>query len=249
LKQAATLMAVGGLDPGGQAGLAADLQVAWHLQARAMAVQTARTAQNNAQFVASWPTSDAELAQVLASLDLPTTGVVAKTGMLGSLANARRVLEFAQTHALPLVVDPVMASSSGGLLWRDDPDEVRLWLLAELLPRAICVTPNWPELAWLSGRAITTLVQAEAAQRALPCPSVLKGGHAPVAEQGVDRLWDGRILHVLPPDPGWPGPRRGTGCRFASALAIELARGHTLPHAAATAKRAVRTLALQSPVS
>jgi hydroxymethylpyrimidine/phosphomethylpyrimidine kinase len=238
-----TLIACGGLDPGGRAGLAADLQVAWLRHARALPVLTARTAQDDRRFIAAWPTPPAELALVLDGLSLPPSQTVVKTGMLGSLANAQLVRDWALGHGLPLVLDPVWASSSGGALWQEPAAEVRAWLWRELLPYATCVTPNWPELAWLCDAPIDGLAASTAAQRRLPCPSVLKGGHAVEGGLGVDRVWDGSTLTELPPAPDWPGPRRGTGCRYASALAIAVAQGHPLAIAAAQAKADVLTCA------
>lgn len=238
-----TLVACGGLDPGGRAGLAADLQVAWLRGVRALPVLTARTAQNDHRFLSAWPTPPAELAAVLDGLALPPGPVVVKTGMLGSLANAQLVRDWALRHGLPLVLDPVCASTSGGALWQESPAEVRAWLWRGLLPHATCVTPNWPELAWLCDEPIDTLEAALAAQQRLPCPSVLKGGHATEGGRGVDRVWDGTHLTELAPAPGWPGPRRGTGCRYASALAIAWAQGAALADAAAQAKADVLTCA------
>lgn len=243
---AATLVACGGLDPGGRAGLAADLQVAWLRGARGVPVLTARTAQDDARFVAAWPTPSDELTMVLASLDLPKQRVALKTGMLGSLANAKLVLDFATSNGLPLVVDPLCRSSSGGQLWHEPPELVRAWLWQDLLPRAACVTPNWPELAWLCDQTIDSLETARAVQLRLPCPSVLKGGHAVVGAQGIDSVWDGCTLTELQPSGHWPGPRRGTGCRFASALAIGLAEGLDIIEAARRAKADVLTCARRS---
>lgn len=243
---------VGGLDPGGQAGLAADVQMGAQLGALILPVCAARTWQSDAQFGGAVATLPDELQQVLACLP-PTQAV--KTGMLGNLASAAALLNWLKMQSVDVVVDPIAWSSSKGWLWQqDDPAAVRAWLVGSLLPRASAVTPNWPELAWLVGlgdgqsQPLRTLQDASDAAARLPCPVVLKGGHAPEpALVGVDWLLQGQTALQLPPHPGWTGNRRGTGCRFATALAVGLARGQSLSDAAAAAGQAVAETVTRGP--
>lgn len=136
----------------------------------------------------------------------------------------------------PVVLDPVLASSSGTRFH----DAASLDALrSELLPAGLWWTPNVPELAELTGGdprrlAGTPRLRLEAARSLLAGGAagvVVKGGHG--GENPVQDL-------VLPAsgDPVWvEHPRiadavlRGTGCRFASALAAQLARG-AAPHEA-----------------
>ncbi|MFZ4578572.1 MAG: bifunctional hydroxymethylpyrimidine kinase/phosphomethylpyrimidine kinase [Myxococcota bacterium] len=240
----------GGLDPGGQAGLAADLQACRYAGASPRVVLTARTSQNDTRFLAAWPVDAAETAAVARGLDLgpagATSGVAVKTGMLATIANARTCLEFcASSGGPPLVVDPIAHASSGGWMWPGEAEaDVLQTLRRSLLPAAAVVTPNWPELAWLAGTPLpVSPQQAEIALRTLPCAAVLKGGHAPEPWLGVDWVWDGRSLEPLAPEANWPGPTRGTGCRFATVLAVGLARGTPLRLAAREAQRAVAAMA------
>lgn len=235
---------VGGLDPGGQAGLAADIQQCARLDALALPVCAARTWQSDHYFGGAVAAGPDELRAVLASL--PAVHAV-KTGMLASLATAKALLAWLQTQPVPLVVDPIAWSSSKGWMWpAEPPTQVRDWLCSALLPSASVVTPNWPELAWLAGRgdgqsdALGTLEAAIEAAQQLPCPVVLKGGHAPEAALlGVDWLIDANGAVQLPRHPSWTGARRGTGCRFATALAVGLARGESVYEAAALAGQSV----------
>lgn len=227
---------IGGLDPGGQAGLAADLAMGQRLGARVLPVCAARTAQSDNVWHGAWLASASELAAALACLPMVQ---VAKTGMLGSTELGNVLLDWLRPLQLPLVVDPLARTSSGGWLWpTETPALVRDWLLTTLLPAATVVTPNWLELAWLSGQTpaeLATLDAALAAAQQLPCAVVLKGGHAPPPWHGRDWVVSQGQVVALPDHPRWQGERRGTGCRFATALAVHLAVGQDLPTAAAQA--------------
>ena len=246
-----TIAVFAGVDPGGKAGLAADLQTCWELGATARPVVCALTAQADATWTGAWPTPPGVLRSTIAGLDLPDAALAFKAGMLGSIENGAILLEACARRPLaPLVVDPLWRSTSGGNMWPIDGEtEVLQFLRRRLLPRATVVTPNWPELAWLSGQAtLTDVGQAEAALATLPCSAVLKGGHAPEPWFGIDWLWDGEHMTPLPAEVRWQGNVRGTGCRFATALAVGLAQGLALGKAARTAKREVAAHALaQNP--
>ena len=73
-----------------------------------------------------------------------------KTGMLFSAATIETVAAFLGDHRLPLVVDPVMGSTSGGRLLREDAVSA---LVTRLFPLAAVVTPNLHEACALAGRA------------------------------------------------------------------------------------------------
>jgi hydroxymethylpyrimidine/phosphomethylpyrimidine kinase len=153
--------------------------------------------------------------------------------MLGSAANAALLAARLARVRAPLVVDPVLAASSGlALLARDGGGPARA--LGPLLERAALATPNWPELEALAGRALGSEDEALRAARELPARAVLvKGGH----REGppVDLLVRGRRV-VRFGGRRRPGAARGTGCRLASAIAGLLARGEELEPAVRRAK-------------
>ena len=96
--------------------------------------------------------------------DLPAEGI--KIGMLGSQAAVEVVAAFLprlatpRERSVPVVLDPVLRSSSGAALLSVDALES---LRSELLPRVSVVTPNWSELEVLTGRHVTSVAEAASA--------------------------------------------------------------------------------------
>ncbi len=232
------VLVAAGLDPSGGAGLLADVEALETVGACAWTVATALTAQGPRGAMAFEPVP---ARFVLAQLDALLSGSerprAAKTGMLGSAENAEalaRAFGRRPLSRLPLVVDPVLAASSGlPILGGGRPREA----LGPLQRRDDLLTPNWPELEALVGRPLAGETQALAAARELPCRAVLvKGGHR--RGPPVDLLVRGRRIDRFA-GRRRPGTAHGTGCRLASAIAGLLARGATLEDAIRHAKRFV----------
>lgn len=233
------VLVVAGLDPSGGAGLAADAEAAEAFGAKAWLVASALTAQGPAGAKGWWPVApDVLLAQVDALLapGHERAGAV-KTGMIGSAdAAAALAVRLAEKPLarVPLVVDPVVAASSGLALVSGAPPREAF---QPLLARAALATPNWPELAVLAGRAVESEDEAIRAARELPSRAVLvKGGHREGAP--VDVLVRGRRVTRFT-GRRVAGSARGTGCRLASAIAAQLASGVALEDAIRAAKRYV----------
>jgi hydroxymethylpyrimidine/phosphomethylpyrimidine kinase len=230
-----------GLDPGGGAGLLADLEALAAAGARGWAVATALTAQGARGARAMEPVP---VPLVLAQIDALLDGErerprAVKTGMLGNAAVADALAERLGARDLaraPLVVDPVLAATSG-LRLLDPGRRSPAAALERLLARAALATPNWPELEWLAGHTLGGEEEAIRAARALPARAVLvKGGHREGAP--VDLLVRGRTV-IRVTGRRRAGSARGTGCRLASAIAGLLARRVPLEEAVRRAKRAV----------
>ena len=226
---------VGGVDPGGGAGLLRDVATAEALGARAHAVETAYTEQGPGLHRVEPRAPDAvraALAEALAAL----RPAAVKIGMAVGPATAAAIVEALGDYAGPVVVDPVLATSRGGALWAGAPRE-----LLPLLRRATLVTPNSVEAAALTERPVATADDAEASGRLLieaeQLRAVLvKGGHL---SGDLDRS-GGTVVDVLVTASGaarftrarTPGPSpRGTGCALASAIAVKLGSGRSLSEA------------------
>lgn len=232
------VLVLAGLDPSGGAGLLADAETIRAEGGRPLACATAITVQTSRavrRFQALAAGLVIEQAAALLEEDGPIAAV--KLGMLGSPENAAAIAELlardGRLDGVPWVIDPVLKASSGTELGATTT------AYAPLLARAsVIVTPNVPEAAALAGRPIPTdeagLLECGRALLARgPGAVIAKGGHLPGAP--VDLVIDLRGVTRLA-GVRRSGTRRGTGCRFASALATALALGASLDEAARAAK-------------
>lgn len=224
-------LTVAGTDSGGAAGVAADLTTFAALGAHGACAVTAVTAQDTVgvHHVVQLSADDVR-AQVDAVLaDLPVA--VVKTGMLGSEEVAGVVTDL--PPALPLIVDPVLIATSGAEL--ADAAVVAAYR-DHVLARADVVTPNLDEALRLTGAAPAD--PREDVARALHAlgPAVVLTGGDPDGGICRDVVVDGRgrvrtLDHAAVPSLN----DHGTGCTFAAALAVHIARGADLIAAAAAA--------------
>ena len=247
-------LSIAGLDPGGGAGIAADLRAFHKAGAFGCAALALTTVQSTRGLSRVVPLA-AELVVAQAREVLENQHVRAvKLGALGSRANVAAVVALLTEPAyagLPLVVDPVMVPSRGpsSLL---DPAALST-MRTRLLPRATLVTANTDEAATLTGLPVTTLTQARAAARAL-CElgaqaAMVKGGHLRGPEAvDVIAYADGTTLELRSPRLPIRARLHGGGCTFASLVAGRLATGQSLGRSLPWAKRTLQA-ALERLVS
>jgi len=226
---------VAGSDSGGGAGVQADLKTMLALGVHGMSAITAVTAQSSLGVVAVCGVPDDVVrAQIRAVID--DIGVDAvKIGMLGSAAVAIAVAEELDGVGVPVVVDPVSSSKHGDrLLELDAVDALR----TRIVPLATVVTPNLAEVEMLTGLAVTTADDLEAAARAVHALgarwTLVKGGH--LDGPATDLLWDGVSARRYTSARLDNRHTHGTGCTLASAIASHLALGADVPEAVRLAK-------------
>jgi len=237
------VLVIAGADSSGGAGLTRDVRTLTQLDTRALCVVTAVTAQSDTHLTAVHVVP-AEMVQAQMTAAFATCRVDAiKIGMLATCATVLAVAATLPATAPPLVLDPVLASSSGGELL---DDAGRSALCAALLPCTTLLTPNIPEAATLLGtrsaRSEAELLQQAAALLALgPQAVLLKGGHGDGAEASdllLVRDAPARWLRA----PRIEAARRGTGCALSAAIAAGLAAGLELAAACERAKQHVTRL-------
>ncbi len=232
-------LTIAGSDSSGGAGIQADLKTFTAFAVYGASVITALTAQSTRGVDAVADVEPAFVARQLDAVLGDLAVAAAKTGMLWRTAVVEVIVERLRAHPLPaLVVDPVMASSSGAELL--EPAALTT-LRARLLPLAALVTPNLHEAEVLTGRRVTDLSGMRDAARALvdlgARAALVTGVH--LGGDPVDVLWDGRDDHEFPAARLGPESRHGTGCTLSAAVTAGLARGDDLVTAVAAAKRYV----------
>ena len=235
-KPAPRILTIAGSDSSGGAGIQADIKTITMLGGYAMSAITSVTAQNSVGVQAIAPMSGSVVAQQIASC-IDDIGVDAiKIGMLHDEQIIAATAQAIAKVQVPIVLDPVMISTSGAALIA--PEAIAA-LRETLFPMATLVTPNLPELAHLLGRGLTTSTQMAEAAEELATQSgavvLAKGGHTD-DERIVDILYSPDLTH---------GPRavqfdharidtphtHGTGCTLSAAIATLLGHGQPLEHA------------------
>jgi hydroxymethylpyrimidine/phosphomethylpyrimidine kinase len=241
-------LTIAGSDSGGGAGIQADLKTFQQFGVFGTSVVVAITAQNTRGVRAVEVVPEAMVSAQLTALaeDLPPAAL--KTGMLAEAALVRRVARTIRENAwAPLVVDPVIVSTSGTRLLTTEAEEV---LREDLLPLAALVTPNLDEAAILTGRVVHDITTMERAGAGLlrfgAGAALIKGGHLPgdtitdvlVTSAGVRHFTRARIdtrsLH-------------GTGCTLSAAITAALALGQPLEAAVAAGLDFVRRAIAAAP--
>ena len=195
---------------------------------------TALTAQNPERILRIEPSPSGQLAAELEAILSYYAVVAVKTGMLVGRDHIRTVAAALsrRSEACPLVVDPVMISTSGTSLL----DEAgRQALVTELFPMASLITPNLPEGEAMLGEGIDDPVEAAAELvRRFRCPVLLKGGHAEDKATLLDVLCMGNgDIHLFEhPRLDWDREQaHGSGCRLAAAIAAYLGLGMAMDEA------------------
>ncbi|MGB0659412.1 MAG: bifunctional hydroxymethylpyrimidine kinase/phosphomethylpyrimidine kinase [Mangrovicoccus sp.] len=232
------VLSIAGSDPSGGAGIQADLKTFAARGTYGMAALTALTAQNTQGVSGVHLAPPSFVADQIAAVFADIRVDAVKIGMIASAEIAQAVAEALVPHrGLPIVLDPVMMAKGGHpLLPADAVESLRM----HLLPLATHLTPNLPEAAALldcaEARDIEEMTdQAEALHAAHGAAALVKGGH-------LDGVESTDILATADGIQGFTAPRsatkntHGTGCTLSSALAAELAKGHSTEQAVAEAK-------------
>ncbi len=138
-KKIPVALTIAGSDSGGGAGIQADLRTFAALGVHGTNVVSAITAQNPKEVVALEPVKPAMILKQLGAVFSAFTPKAAKTGMLLTVETVECVADFfEQKRRLPLVIDPVMISSSGSILLQTSALKA---LQNRLLPLAGLVMP------------------------------------------------------------------------------------------------------------
>lgn len=220
-------LSIGGLDPGGGAGLLADARAfgaAGVFAAGAAAMLTVQSASGLKKSVPTTATLLGEqMREVLRNQDVRAI----KVGALGSAQNVAIVADFLAIHReIPSVVDTVMRPTRG----RDRllNESAIAALRTKLIPRATLLTVNGPEASVLSAKPVTTLREAKEAGRILVKRGaravLVKGGHLS-GKHAIDLLiTNDDVIEFSEKRLELP-PIHGGGCVLASLIAGRLAHG------------------------
>lgn len=223
------VLSIAGSDSSGGAGIQADLKTLSALGVYGATAITAITAQNT-QGVHSQLAIDPQMVydQIVAVVD-DLHPCVVKIGMLSNRGIVEAVAEALGGYSLPIILDPVIVSSTGHRLLSLEAQDV---VKQRLVPMSMLITPNIPEMVALTNLPVTTQQERlEASKYLFDCGAkaiLLKGGH----EQGEQKR-DALFIHsqsgvettIFTSPTIATRNTHGTGCTLSSAIAAFMARG------------------------
>ncbi len=219
------VLTIAGSDPSGGAGIQADLKSISANGGYGVSVLTALTSQNTqgVQSVFAVPKKVIESQFRALVEDMHIDAI--KIGMLHSKEAIMIVAKLLESCDVPVILDPILSSSSGDELLQKEAIEA---LQTQLFPKVHLLTPNIPEAEILTGQKIENVEDMKKACKEIWAENVLlKGGHL----EGnilVDVLYHDGEFYEFKHRKIRSNNTHGTGCTLASAIATHLAKEKTL---------------------
>jgi hydroxymethylpyrimidine/phosphomethylpyrimidine kinase len=232
-----SVLSIGTTHPWNVAGVGLDIRIGAELGVRVLTVVCAVSAQDDEDVLAlevqTLQTVEAQLQAI--PWDLVRA---VRVGALGTPESVALIAATLASSDVPVVVDPVLVASSGGILAGEGSMRAIRETLATM-PQTI-LTPNLPEANVLLGRQLgrddlpwaATELRKHGARAVL-----LKGGH--LAGEPTDVLADADGVEIFSGER-IDAEMRGTGCTLAMSLACALAGGDDLRTAVRFARGFVR---------
>ncbi|RWJ39764.1 MAG: hydroxymethylpyrimidine/phosphomethylpyrimidine kinase [Mesorhizobium sp.] len=235
------VLVVAGTDSSGGAGVTRDVETIAALGLSSCVAVTAVTAQTHRSVDWIEHTPPRFIAAQMRAAIAANNVKAIKIGMLGTDGAIQEAAKVLRDHSdIPVVLDPVLAASSGRALIVEDAVAA---LRRDLMPLCRLVTPNMPELAVLTGSAspsdeASACRRGEELVRTVGTAVLVKGGHASGSES-VDLLLQPHLPALRYASPRLPREMRGTGCMLSSAIAVSLALGASLEQSVRRARQYV----------
>jgi hydroxymethylpyrimidine/phosphomethylpyrimidine kinase len=236
------VVTVGGWDPSGGAGLAADIKTMEMNGVTGMGVASAITFQSADKF---WGLKWVESKDIIKQLNSIINQYSISCIKIGMTENAAVVRDIANRidclfdHHIPIVWDPVLKASAGYDFGNDVESIVRL------LPRIDLLTPNRDEFDLIFGQLDTPSYINQRIKENNWGAVLLKGGHA--QDHASDMLFDGKTQTIIKGERFDNVGKHGSGCVLSSAIASNLAKGASLAEACRLAKKYAEGFILSTP--
>lgn len=232
-----TALTIAGSDCSGGAGIQADLKTMITNDVYGMSVITSLTAQNTLGISEIFDVTPEFLEKQLDSIFLDIFPDAIKIGMVSSKELIEVIVaKLKKYNAKNIIIDPVMISTSGTRLINDEAIDI---LKNELFPLATLLTPNIPEIEFLTGFKIDSREKMVEGSRIISeyfkCAVLCKGGHS--VDNSDDLLYfDGKEKWYLEKRINNPNTH-GTGCTLSSAITSNIAKGYSLEESIERAKK------------
>jgi hydroxymethylpyrimidine/phosphomethylpyrimidine kinase len=229
------LLSIGGSDPSGGAGIQSDIKTFEQLNAYGFTVVTAITAQNTQRFESVMPVSKKILREQIRNIfsDFEINGI--KISMVYNSQIIKIISEELKNKKIPIVVDPVIKSTTGGILL----EKIAIKNFKNfIIPLATVITPNKVEAEFLTKIKINsenTLQKAAKKIQKFGAKNVVITGIEKRAEM-LDFILEGDTKYVESAKK-IANINHGSGCNYSSALIYAIARWQSLKKATKFAKK------------
>ncbi len=219
-----TVLLIGGLDPQGCAGITADVQTVTIHNCHAVPLVTCITQQTSQGLTSTGElAADVFMKQYQACVaDFRIDSI--KIGLIPNIDIAHCISNIIDQHNIPVVLDPVVSSTSGGIVMGKN---VQYFIVHDLFGKIDLLTPNLVELALFTQSKNIVIEQIERITSKLLSGGLVaclvKGGHIDL-KWSVDYFTNfGNTFYCY--QPKLAKNVRGTGCVLASSIASHLALG------------------------
>lgn len=218
------VLVIGGHDPTGGAGIQSDIETVTSLNCHAVSLITCLTSQNTKEFLISDPVNpDTFFSQGKALISDVNIDVI-KIGAVGSSKIVEKINDLLTLMKnSPVIVDPIIRSSSGGILTNKKSLDA---LKSLIFPKSFLVTPNLEEAKSISGEENLDLVienLLNLCTQYLLIKDVEKSKNLIVnnlySKSKFIKHWE---------NPRIEGKFHGTGCSLASSIACFMAKSRNI---------------------
>jgi hydroxymethylpyrimidine/phosphomethylpyrimidine kinase len=229
------ILSIGGSDPSSGAGIQSDIRAASALGANCFSVVTAVTFQNSAKFYGAEVASANSVKRQIESVFNDFVVDAINIGMVYDTKTIMAIHASLKNHNVPIILDPVLVSTTGGILLKKS---AIIAFKRLLVPLAYAITPNIGEAEILAGIKVHSHKDAWLAAKKLVrmgAKNVIITGFAEndkisdfVYENEKQRVISGKRINVN---------SHGSGCNFAIALTYSIAKKKSILESAKFAKR------------
>lgn len=231
------ILTIAGSDPSSGAGMQRDLKTFDALGAFGLSVITAITSQNTSKFFGVQPVSSTMVKNQIRSIISDFTVDAIKIGMVFDRHIVQAIYSELKGLDIPIVLDPVFESTTGGILLQKNAFEDFKKLL---VPLSHVITPNIIEAEKLANIKIKTKNDIRNAAKKIHRLGaknvIIKGGHLPHKNKITNVLFDSKKFYDFS-HKFVKMENHGGGCTFSAVLCVEIAMGKNLPDAVKSASR------------
>ncbi|MBX2950142.1 MAG: bifunctional hydroxymethylpyrimidine kinase/phosphomethylpyrimidine kinase [Crocinitomicaceae bacterium] len=224
-----SVLSIAGFDGSGGAGIQADTKTISSLGCYATNVLTALPVQNTQGVQTIFEIPGIAIDQQITSIMDDIYPDAIKIGMVHSVELVEIIAKHLRNYTGPVVFDPVMISTSGHQLIKDETIDA---CKTHLFPLATLITPNLDEVSVLVNKKISTVEQMEEAGEQIvemgTQAVLVKGGHLQQEELTSFLVRSNQPTEQFKSQRIASKNTHGSGCTLSSAIASYLAQGYSL---------------------